>query len=211
MFLFWLFIIICFVPFHIIAPHRVIGKRNIKGKKNYIIASNHRSNFDAIILDYTFGKRVRYLAKTELFKTKFSSFFMRNIFGCIEIDRDKGISPSKYREIDKILTSKQTLGIFPQGTRNENISVKGGVCYFAIKYKKPIVPCYIVNKQRFMKKNLVLLGVPFELDEFYDKKLDKEMIEKADNVLLGKINALKEEYEARQKEKKLVKHIKKNK
>ena len=213
MFLYWLFIIVGFIPFHIIAPYRVLGRRNIKGRKDFVIASNHRSNFDAVMLDYTFGTRIRFLAKKELFKSRLSAFFMRRVFGCVCIDRDKGITPSQYREISSMLDKNQKLGIFPEGTRNETdeMSIKGGACYFAIKYKKPIVPCFIVKKQKFMRRNHILIGEPFELAEFYGRKLDKDTLKEADDVLLSKMHALRDEYARAQEEKELVKRLKREK
>ena len=213
MFLYWLFIVLGFVPFHIISPYKVIGKKNIKGQKDFIIASNHKSNYDAVMLDYTFGKRIRFLAKKELFKTKLSSYFMKNVFGAISIDRDKGLTPSQYKQIAKVLKNNQKRGIFPEGTRNDKdeMEIKGGACYFAIKYKKPIVPCYIVSKHKFMKKNYILIGAPFTLSDFYDKKLDAATLLQADEVLLSKIYELKDNFEKAQNERKLVKTLKKQK
>lgn len=202
-----------FLPFHIISPYKVIGKKNIKGQKDYIIASNHKSNYDAVMLDYIFARRIRFLAKKELFKTKFSAYFMKNVFGAISIDRDKGLTPSQYKQIVGVINGRQMLGIFPEGTRNEKdeMQIKGGVCYFAIKYKKPIVPCYIVSKHKFMKRNYILIGKPFTLSEFYDKKLDSNTLSQADGVLLSKIQQLKEDFKRAESERKLVKKIKKQK
>lgn len=213
MFLYWLFIIVGFIPFHIMAPYRVIGRHNLKKQKDFVLASNHRSNFDAVMLDYVFGTRIRFLAKKELFKTRFSSFFMNRIFGAISIDREKGITPSQYRQISSLMGKKQKIGIFPEGTRNETdeMSIKGGACYFAIKYRKPIVPCFIVEKQRFMKRNYILIGQPFELLGFYNRKLDKDTLKEADDVLLSKIFALRDEFLKAQEEKALVKELKKEK
>ncbi len=202
------------MPFHIFAPYKLYGKKNIEKGKKYIIVSNHKSNFDPILYDYVFKSRNRYLAKKELFSNKISSFFMKNIFGSIAIDREKGLSLAQMKEIFKV-AGNQNLGIFPEGTRREELNkddnVKGGACFFAIKTKTPIIPCYVVKKHRFFRKNVVLVGKPFELDEFYDKHLDKSALQEAENKLRDKIVDLNLTYQDYLKEQKLVKQLKKDK
>lgn len=209
---FWICYGIMFVVMAIFAPYKVYGRKNIVKKQNYIIASNHRSNFDAILLDFVFRKKNIYLAKKELFKSKVSAFFLTKVFGAIAIDRTKGISISQMKEVLGAIKDKKNLGVFPEGTRkdfNENEDIKGGACYFALKTKTPIIPCYIAKKHRFFRKNQIIVGVPFELKEFYGEKIDKDVIDKADGILKSKIAELKAEYENFVKEKTIVKTLKK--
>ena len=44
--------------------------------------------------------------------------------------------------------------------------------------------------------NHVIVGKPFELSEFYDKKLDEETLQSADNLLAVKLKELREEHTA---------------
>ncbi len=210
--LFWLTYYLIWLPVHIIAPFRVIGKNNYSKRKNYVLVCNHQSNFDPILLDFTFRKRIRFIAKKELFKKKTSSFLFKNILGAIPIDREKGVTISQTKEIYNILKNNEFLGIFPEGTRREGLNkddkIKGGACLFAIKTKTPILPCFIVNKQKNFKKNTIIIGKPFELSEFYDKKLDKENIEKAENILRDKIIEIGYNYQKVINEKMLVKALK---
>lgn len=210
--LFWIVFCLIYLPIRIFAPFRVVGKKNILKNQNYVIISNHRSNFDAVLLDLTFAKRNRFLAKKELFSSPFQRFFFKNIAGSVCVDREKGLTVSQTKEIYKILKGKENLAIFPEGTRNENFDssteFKGGACVFAIKTKKPILPCYIAKKHRFFRTNTIIIGEPFELKEFYDIKLDNNQILKAENVLKEKILELKELYEREQKEKIIVKQLK---
>ena len=202
------------MPIHIIAPFKVYGKRNIKRKQNYIIACNHLTYFDPLLLDFVFSKRNRYLAKQELYQKSSSRFWLGKVFGGIPIDRSKGLTPSQIKTINSVLSTKQNLGIFVDGTRKEfeaNNDIKGGACYFAIRNKKPIIPCYIVNKQKFFRKNHILVGSPIYFEEFYDKKITKEVLSIAEQLLKEKIYALKTEHENYLKERKIVKQLKRNK
>ncbi|MBQ9792698.1 MAG: 1-acyl-sn-glycerol-3-phosphate acyltransferase [Clostridia bacterium] len=216
MFLFWIFFALVSLPILICVPIKIYGKNNFDKKKSYIIASNHQSNFDAIILNFYLGKRIRFIAKKELFGKNGKSFFFDKVLGCIPVDRSKGLTIAETKKIYAILKDKQCLGLFPEGTRvsednNNAMAAKNGACLFSIKTKTPILPCCIYKKQKVFKRNILLIGKPFELTEFYDKKLDKDSLNEASNILIDKISGLRKEYEVFLKEKELIKSMKKDK
>lgn len=215
MFWFWLLYISIFLPMCIAAPMKVIGKKNYNKKQKYIVISNHQSFFDPILLDMHLGRRIRFIAKKELWGKKEKSFFFEKVLGCIPVDRSKGLTLSATKEVYNLLNNNQSLGLFPEGKRfadsNHDMSVKNGTCIFAIKTKTPILPCFFVNHPRFFKFNYLLIGKPFELSEFYDKKLNKETLDSASEIVIQKLKALKEEFENAKKEKELVKMLKKQK
>lgn len=208
--IFWIIYFIMFLFISIFAPFKVYGKRNIEKKQNYIIICNHKSNFDVILIDLIFKKRNIYLAKIELFKNKFVGFFYKKIGG-IGFDRKKGLSLAQTKVVYNLINKKQNIGIFPEGTRkeklDENDDVKGGACFFAIKTKTPIIPCFITKKHRMFRKNVILVGKSFELTEFYDKTLDKDALLRAELILKNNILELKNEYENYLNEKKILKKL----
>ena len=60
---------------------------------------------------------------------------------------------------------------------------KHGAAAMAIKTKSPIVPIVIYKKPRFFRCTHILIGEPFELTEYYDRKLSEEEFAEADNAL----------------------------
>ncbi len=212
MILFWICIALAWIPFRLFAPFRVRHACKIDKKQNYIIICNHKSNFDVILLDMATKSRIRYLAKKELFSTPWKNFWMKHIFGGIAIDRAKGLNLSQTKEALSALESGQNLGIFPEGTREENFDrdkeVKGGACFFALKTNKPILPCYIVNKHKFFRKNIVLIGKPFELKIDGNQNF-KEAIYMGEKRLKDEILALKNTYDEYILQKNLIKQSKK--
>lgn len=206
--MFWFLFYLFFLPSKMVFPVRVIGRKNYNKKQNYVIVCNHRSGLDPVIMNFNFKKRIRFIAKKELWKGKDKSYFYDNLLGCIPIDREKGLNLSSTKKAFEILNNKECLGIFPEGTRKDSedeIKIKDGACLFAIKSKKPILPCYILNKQKVFKRNVLIIGKPFELSDFYDKKLDKETLFQAGEILAKKIMDLKEEYNKIIEEKNLKK------
>ncbi len=212
MILFWICIILAWVPFRLLAPFRVRRACKIDKKKNYIIICNHQSNFDVILIDMATKSRVRYLAKKELFSTPWKRFWLKHVFGGIPIDRSQGLNLSQTKEVFSVLKKCQNLGIFPEGTREENFDekndIKGGACLFALKSGTPILPCYIVKKHRFFRKNTVLIGKPFELKIEEGQNL-KDAMQSGEIRLKEEILALKNAYDEYVLEKKVLKQSKK--
>ena len=209
MVLFVIMYILAALPILIFVPTRVFGRKNlVKGKS--ILICNHTSNWDAVMLDFYLRRRIRFLGKKELFSNKFKSWFIGRILGTVKVDRGHADIAST-KTVLKLLKDNKSIGIFPQGTRssNENMEIKNGVCLFAIKAKAPIVPMYIVNKPRLFRSNKILVGKPFELSEYYDQKITKEVLEEAGDKVLESIEELKKCYEQRQQEKALKKQYKK--
>ncbi len=192
--MFRFFQIVCYLPIKTLFPSKVYGKKNLP-KGGCIIASNHTSNLDAIMLALNTWEKKRYLAKKELFERKISNLFYTGL-GCIKIDRSKS-DVSAIKTCLKILKDGKKLVIFPEGTRvnNENMQlgeVKHGVAMFACKAKVPIVPMFVSRKPKLFRKTKIYIGQPFELNEFYDKKLPQEELDKASLIVEDKMNELRE-------------------
>lgn len=176
-------------------PTKIVGRKNLpKGK--VIITLNHTSNLDAVVLILNTWEKKYFLAKKELFVSKARSWFLKKM-GAIKIDR--GIADvSAIKEAFKVLKNNKKLVIFPEGTRNKteelNLQqVKHGAAMIAIKTKTPIVPLWIFNRPKAFRKTKILIGKPYELDEFYGQKLSDEVLEKASAKVAEKLNETKEQ------------------
>ena len=53
----------------------------------------------------------------------------------------------------------------------------------AIRAKVPVVPIVIYKKPRFFRRAHILIGEPFELSQYYDRKLSEEELSRADEEL----------------------------
>ena len=116
-----LIVLLLKIPFFILYPSRVYGRKNLKVKgSGSVVACNHFSNFDVVFLTVklfpnSFSRR--YLAKRELSKNKFLNFVLI-AFGAIFITL--GTADKKaFREVNSALSSKKRVVIFPEGTRNK--------------------------------------------------------------------------------------------
>ena len=185
---------IVFKIYLIFYPTKVIHKERYDRKKKYIITSNHFSNLDSILYDATFWKKFRFLGKKELFKSKFSSWIMRQV-GVIPVDREK-VELSTIKSCMAVLKSDKKLMIFPEGTRsksdNENLNeVKNGVALIAMKANSPIVPIWIKKKPRLFRFNKIIFGEPFDLTSFNGRKIDHDTLEEVSKLIANKLEATK--------------------
>ncbi|MBE5741294.1 MAG: 1-acyl-sn-glycerol-3-phosphate acyltransferase [Clostridiales bacterium] len=193
--LFYIAFAIIFIPLLITFPIKKVGKKNLKELKgkNFILACNHMSNLDPVMLDITFKKKFRYLAKKELFQKKFASFCLRQ-FGAVPVDRANP-EPKSIKEIFKLLNDGKKVAIFPQGTRAKTVhieegSAKEGVAMFSVRTNTPVVPMMFTSKIRAFRRTKLIIGKPIYPDE--NRKKDKEYITEYSNIIVEKMNHLLE-------------------
>ncbi len=190
----WLARILTWIPLSILHPTRVIGKKNLpKGKA--VISCNHRSNWDIVLYYLHTSQSLKIMAKKELFKNKFFAFILKKLGG-IAIDRDSN-DITAIKECFKALKSDKKLFVFPEGTRLKNDGeilgeIKSGMAMIAIKTKTPIVPVWVERRPKLFRLSRYYIGEPFELSDFYGKKLDEETLEQASLVVREKMLALRE-------------------
>lgn len=80
-----------------------------------VLCSNHISLIDAVMLAYAIRRPIVFLAKKDLFDSKFVGFLLKKC-GVIPLNRD-GEDISAVRQALGILKSGGFISIFPQGTR----------------------------------------------------------------------------------------------
>jgi len=163
--------IIISLPFLILFPTKIHGKKNLKElkKTGAVIACNHFSNFDAIILKlrlFFSNHKNKFLGKIELNKCKPVGWFL-SCFGIIYIDRD-AVDRKAMRQVNDCLKKGKRVVIFPEGTRNKTGStelqqIKSGVVFFAKRAEVPIVPIRINEKPRLFRRNHIYIGEAYTI------------------------------------------------
>jgi len=193
--IFWICFSIIFLPMVIIFPIKKVGKKNLKELKgkNYILACNHMSNMDAIMLDISMKKKYRYLAKKELFTKKLKGGFLKSLGG-VPVDRSQA-DPKAIKEIFRLISKNKKIAIFPQGTRAKTVkiedgSAKEGVAMFSIRTNTPVLPVMLDKKIKPFKRTKLIIGKPIYPDE--TRKKDKEYLSEFANNIIAEMNKLLE-------------------
>lgn len=197
---FYICLTIVFLPFFIIFPVKVVNKKRLPKKGKVLFASNHQSNSDAIIIAHRFStiRRFKFMAKSKLFKNKFVSWFLKKLGAYPITQNSSDISAIKTTMTH--LKSGQAVCVFPEGTRlvsNEKNDLKNGVAMIALRTKTPIVPSYFIKHTKPFSRNILVVGESFnlsEMEEFKDKKIDKELLNLASKIVSKKMFECRDNY-----------------
>ncbi|MFO7637946.1 MAG: lysophospholipid acyltransferase family protein, partial [bacterium] len=123
---------------------RARGRRNL-GRGACIIASNHLTNVDPLVLAWAAARELNFLAKAELFgASRFFSWLIRG-FHAWPVRRG-GADRSALAVCARILRSGGKLVLFPEGTRSrtgELASFKPGIGMLAQMNHVPVVPVHL--------------------------------------------------------------------
>ena len=154
---------------------RVEGERRIPRSGAVILAANHRSLVDPVIIGVATGRELWYLAKAELFAIPALGKLIRTLHA-MPVDRRRG-DRSALLAWTKILQSGNPVLIFPEGTRNKGpgfLRPKAGVGMLVYRTQAPVVPVYISGTASIWKTMLGMdrLQVRFgEPIQFYPEHL----------------------------------------
>lgn len=192
-------------PIHyIMYPFKMYGHKKV-GKGACIYVGNHYSLWDIAYPAHTTWEGIHYITKESVLHLPVVGYFARKV-GAIAVMRD-GSDIRALMDAMKALKSGEKVSLYPEGTRNrgdgeEFLPFYSGAALMAIKTQTPIVPIVICNKPRVWHKTHVRVGEPFELTEYYGKKLSQEEYAEADNSIRDRLYALREEHRAEQRAKK---------
>ena len=171
--------------YHIVYRVKKTGLENLEGE-GYIICSNHINYLDAAAIVLLNKKKIRFVAKSDLYRFPIISF-LGHIFDVIPIKRGKNDLAS-IKMCLKALKNNEILGIFPEGTRKgieKNVKVKNGAVFLAEKAKAKIVPVGIGGTFKPFSKVYINYGKPIDITQF--KSDDPNWIDEASNYVMEQI------------------------
>jgi 1-acyl-sn-glycerol-3-phosphate acyltransferase len=143
---------------------KVIGRDNIPAAGGVILCSNHISNLDPPLLGTPVPRKVRFMAKAELFKVPLLGSIIAAV-GAFPIKRG-GVSKESLRLAASILKEGGVLGIFPEGTRGGGEGGgKKGAASLALRTGAQVVPVAIIGKYIPFRRMKIVYGQPLDLSE----------------------------------------------
>lgn len=132
----------------LLLPLRVKGRERLSSG-GQIIAANHTSNFDPLIIGWAAAREIYFLAKEELFSYRPFAWLIWN-WNALPVARG-GFDLKAMRRCSAVLRRGQTLVLFPEGTRSRSGEIgrfKPGVGMLAVMNRAPVVPAYISGMSR---------------------------------------------------------------
>ncbi|HET6275867.1 MAG TPA: lysophospholipid acyltransferase family protein [Candidatus Cybelea sp.] len=144
---------------------RVFGTENVPASGRLIIACNHISYYDPPFLGSLCPRRIRYMAKKELFEIPILGSVIRAL-GAYSVDRQGSATGAIKRSLH-VLESGGTIGIFPEGRRRRGgpAPAQTGVALLAALAGAPVVPACVHGTDRALRFGRVdvAFGAPLAL------------------------------------------------
>lgn len=130
---------------------RMVGAERLRIEGAFIIAPVHRSNLDGPLVNSRCPRKVRSLAKIEMFKGKVGTWISAMI-GSFPVHRGAGDRRSLQAAVG-LLRRGEPLLVFPEGTRHSGRQVGeifGGAAFLAARTGVPILPVGIAGTEEAM-------------------------------------------------------------
>ena len=179
-----------------------------------LASANHLGFLDPGIVHVAFPlRRMNYLATKDLFSSKVKYVFFHHLIHCIMVDK-QNFSFSAFHEIVERLNDGKLIVIFPEGKINRDhaettLTFKSGVVLMAHKSGAPILPIYIVKREKWYQRQRIVIGELFDVREKIGKMPTLEQLTAVSEELRQKEFELREYFEGLPIYKKLNKKAKK--
>jgi len=195
---------------------RVEGLEHLPVTAPAILACNHLSFIDSIVLPLNVPRPVYFLGKADYWDSWRTRWFFQGT-GVVPVDRgggDKG--GDSLRTGVEILRRGDLLGIYPEGTRSPDGRLyrgKTGPVRMALEADVPVIPCAVLGTERSLPTGsrvptrapiTVRYGRPLDLSRYRDRRTDPFALRSATDELMYEIMMISgqeyvDEYAARVK------------
>ena len=145
----------------------VVGADHLPVSGPAVIASNHESFLDAIILGTAISRDLRFVAKAELWRFRFLAWILDGL-GAIPVERSH-FDLSALAKVLQALNAGDAVAIFPQGGVRSTRPWRRGAAHVSLATGAPLIPVRLVGTARALSpgrigfpKLRVIVGKPIE-------------------------------------------------
>ena len=153
---------------HAIYRLEVVGADRLPVTGPMVVAPNHESVLDGIVLGAAISRELRFLAKAELWRSRLLAWVLDGL-GAIRIERGRGDQFALMR-VRQSLDAGQAVAIFPQGAIHGDRPWHRGAARMALVTGAPLVPVRLVGTARALSlgrvsfpRLRVIVGEPIEV------------------------------------------------
>jgi 1-acyl-sn-glycerol-3-phosphate acyltransferase len=144
---------------------RVLGKENLPAEGGYVLAGNHVSYLDPMLLWCVATPPAHFMARSDLFAKQFLSWFLPRVWA-FPITRDSA-DRTAIKRATSLLQAGEVVGIFPEGTRRVPGELEAGaseahagVAFIALRAGAPVVPVGISGTERALPRGAKIPRFP---------------------------------------------------
>jgi 1-acyl-sn-glycerol-3-phosphate acyltransferase len=177
-------------------------EENVPEREPAILACNHLSFIDSILLPVAIPRPVYYLGKADYWDSWKTRWFFEGT-GVVPVRRGgSGSGDDALATGVEILKRGELLGIYPEGTRSPDGRLyrgKTGPVRMALEAGVPIIPCAVIGTDRAMptgkyvpNRHPVTLryGPPLDFSRYVDRRDDPFVLRSATDELMFEIMLL---------------------
>jgi 1-acyl-sn-glycerol-3-phosphate acyltransferase len=148
---------IILTPLKVLLWVRVRGRGKVPRSGAFVVAPSHRSLMDIFLTGYITRRRIRFMAKQELFENRFLAWLF-SALGGFPVERGSA-DRAALRAAQAALEGGEPVAIFPEGTRRHGrdvVDLFDGAAYLATRLGVPIVPVGIGGSEQILASGKVL-------------------------------------------------------
>ncbi|MCI0428684.1 MAG: 1-acyl-sn-glycerol-3-phosphate acyltransferase [Nitrospiraceae bacterium] len=146
----------------------VVGADRLPVTGPAVVAPNHDSVLDGIVLGAAISRELRFVAKAELWRSRLLAWMLDGL-GAIPLERGHSDYLAAARVL-QALEAGQAVVIFPQGAVRGDRAWKQGAAHAALVTGSPLVPVRLVGTARALSRGRigfprlrVIIGEPIEV------------------------------------------------
>lgn len=133
---------------------RVSGREHVPATGPVLLASNHLSGLDTILIPSFSPRKVQFLAKASLFESRIGGWFFRQI-GAIPVHRETSSAAQEALDAGRgVLASGSVFAVFPEGSRSRDGRLyrgRAGVAWLALETGATVVPVGLIGTNRKLR------------------------------------------------------------
>ncbi len=171
------------IIFKVFFAVKIRGKENVPLKGGVILASNHLSYFDPIVLGLLTPRKINFMAKEELFENFLFRLLITKL-GAFPVKRER-VDKTVYQKVLDLLKKGELLVLFPEGTRSWEGKLgrlQQGTARIALRANVPLVPVIIRGTEKVLprgKKMIRLAKIEARIGEPLRGKKSKKDVKRA--------------------------------
>ncbi|MCH8003532.1 MAG: 1-acyl-sn-glycerol-3-phosphate acyltransferase [Nanoarchaeota archaeon] len=197
-------------PIYKLWLRKVEGLENVPKHKPFIMAMNHASYYDALLLPSLIipkiDKKIHALVNS-YYWNKFLTRIFLNYHESIPVYVEKGDKSKKnnkksFEKAFNYLKKNEIIMIFPEGKRSSDGKLRKaytGVARLALNSKIPVLPIGIIGSNKVLPKGKffpgfkrceVKIGKPIYFNKYYNKKINERVLENITRIIMKNIAKL---------------------
>jgi 1-acyl-sn-glycerol-3-phosphate acyltransferase len=137
--------------FRVLFEYDCVGEELVPRQGPAIVAANHPSYLDPVLLSLQVRRPIRFMAWDALFHVPVLSAVVR-AFGAFPVDTRKGEGRRAYEEAKALVEAGEVVGIFPEGKRSRTAwmepALREGAARLAWETGAPLIPATITGAFR---------------------------------------------------------------